>query len=221
MRTSRPHPSKGGTTGYDKWYRQEQLARFHNGDDIEVSMASIYRWMQRVDPFRATGNHQAESIRGVEQLLMAIFLFAYPTASEDEISTVLYDATGQLYDRQAVSRRMKELHLTKKKSSTEAYQAFLPHNIQRVNHFFSLPPPLGIVGVRRARWIDVDECGIELTLVNREFGHAHTSIRIQKPGHYTPDVKLTVLMAIEPGDLNLAPQVLVVSPGRVDGSELS
>jgi hypothetical protein len=43
-------PRFGGSGGYPVWYRQIQLEKFHAGEAIEVSLASIYRWdVRRTD----------------------------------------------------------------------------------------------------------------------------------------------------------------------------
>jgi transposase len=105
---------------------------------------------------------------------------------------------------------MKQMNLTKKKASTEAHQAFPPHNMLRVQHFFERPPPLGVHNVPRERLVDADECAFELTKTNRSSGHAGVGIRIRKPGFYTKDSKITVIAAIEPGDPNV--------PDHLDGS---
>lgn len=57
---------------------------------------------------------------------MAVFLFAFPDAATDEIAIYIYDMSENVYIRDVISRRMKELGLTKKRASTEAYQAFTP-----------------------------------------------------------------------------------------------
>lgn len=53
-------------------------------------------------------------------------------------------------------------------------------------------------------FIDVDEFGVAVQRMNKGHGRAHVSLRIWKPGHYTPDTKLTVLVAIKPGDGRIA-----------------
>jgi DDE superfamily endonuclease len=57
-----------------------------------------------------------------------------------------------------------------------------------------------VFGIERKRLIDFDESGYELKCTNRSYGHCHSSIRVRKPGHYTKNTKLTVIMAVEPGD---------------------
>ena len=77
---------------------------------------------------------------------MVFLLFAYPAAQEDEIAAFIYDSGGKIYERSQISSRLKELKMTKKKASAEAYQAFLPRNILRCERFWSQPPPAGVVG---------------------------------------------------------------------------
>jgi hypothetical protein len=155
-RTAKPNPANGGSSGYDVWFREQQVAKFNNGQPIDVAVATIYRWRDRMLTFRATGNKTSSTIVGEDQLLMVFLLFAYPEAQEDEIAAFIYDSGGQIYERSQISKRLKELNMTKKKASTEAYQAYTPRNILTCEQFWSQPPPVGIVGIPRCRLIDVD-----------------------------------------------------------------
>ena len=102
------------------------------------------------------------------------------------------------------------MDITRKRSSTEAYQAFSPQNQLKLHLFFTQGPPLGVNGVDRCRLIDIDEFGISLERTNKKYGYAHVSLWVRKPGHYTHDTKVTVIVAFEPGDPTL--------PDGVDGS---
>jgi hypothetical protein len=62
---------------------------------------------------------------------MVFLLFVYPAAQEDEIAAFIYDSGGKIYERSQISKRLIELKMTKKKGSTEAYQALTPRNILR------------------------------------------------------------------------------------------
>jgi hypothetical protein len=53
-----PYPGLGGGSGYDVWYCKQQLQRFDAGEAIDVSLASIYQWEDRLEPFRQTGNRE-------------------------------------------------------------------------------------------------------------------------------------------------------------------
>ena len=55
--------------------------------------------------------------------------------------------------------------------------------------------------------IDVDKCGIEITRTNRKYGHCSCGVRVVKPGQYSKDTKLTVILAVEAGDPALQPEV--------------
>ena len=102
------------------------------------------------------------------------------------------------------------MQVTRKVASSEAYEAFKPQNIHRVKLFWSKRPPLGVVSVQRRWFIDADEFGVTLNRCNRTRGYAVSFHRVRKPGHYVRNTKLTVLLAVEPGD----PQI----PAHIDGS---
>lgn len=212
-----PDPSRGGSRGFPLWYRQNVLNMVQNlgsvraaADASNVSQATIYQWQNRVEPYRMTGGREREALVGKDQFLMAQFIYIYPSATLKEIAAFLYTNTGNLYSDQLISRRLKDLDVTRKKASTEAYQAFSPQALLRLQLFFTRPPPLGVYGVRRRKLIDMDEFGVAIQDCNRSPGFSHRSLRIRKPGHYCRDTKITVIMAIEPGNPEL--------PAHVDGS---
>ena len=91
--------------------------------------------------------------------------------------------------------------------STEARQASLPINVFKREQFWSQPFPFGINGCERRRLIDIDECGRELQNTNRKYGHSFSGVRVVKPRHESRDTKLTVILAVEPGDPALNPEV--------------
>ena len=97
--------------------------------------------------------------------------------------------------------------MTRKIASIEAYQAFLPDNLLKCELFWSRGPPLGVVGIPRRRFIDVDEFSMSLTRCNRKRGYAMSFYRVRKSGHYVKDTKLTVIIAVEPGDERLPPHL--------------
>jgi hypothetical protein len=77
--------------------RQAQLDAFHNNE-----------------PIRVTGNKEKEKLVGTAQMLLVIYLYAFPDASTDEIATFIWNQSGELYDRQTIANRMRELQMTKK-----------------------------------------------------------------------------------------------------------
>ena len=200
-----PHPNRGGSRGYDVFYRQMQLDKINLGQPVDVSRSSISRWTRRITPRRQTGNKQRGQIVGGDLLNLVIYITAYKDATQDEIATFIYNEGGALYSRPTISTRMQELDITKKKASTEAYQANSDDAQFRVYCFFNCPPPLGIYQVPRRKLIDVDEFGVTLEKCSRTGGWAVKVQRVRKDGHYKAGCKLTVLFAIEPGDPRLPP----------------
>lgn len=148
----------------------------------------------------------------MDQLLLAIFYYVWPDASAKEASSFIFNNNGGLwlYSPQAIRKWLGKMDITWKSSSTEAYQAFPPQNHLKLHLFFTQGPPLGISGVDQCHLIDIDEFGISLERINKEYGYTHVSVWVWKPGHYTRDTKVTVIVAFEPGDPTL--------PDGVDGS---
>ena len=203
-----PHPSHGGSGGYDVWFREEQLARAQAGEDVDVSLSSLRRWGERLHPYRQTGNKAREQVVGVDLINLVTFLRAWPEATLDEMAVFLYNEGGPLYSKQVLSKRLAELEITKKRASTEAYQAQRADVQFRVWSFFNCPSPLGIFQVPRRKLIDVDEFGVTMEKCNRTGGWALRVFRVRKDGHYHFGAKITVIFAIEPGDPRLPPHVL-------------
>jgi hypothetical protein len=140
----------------------------------------------------------------------------YPDSYEDKIATFIYNQGGGLYPNLTISRWLKELNISKKVVSTEAYQAFPPINLFKVELFWTHPPPLGVRTIPRGKFIEVDEFGVELNHYNRTRGWAIKYFQIGKAGHYSWTQKLTVLIGIEPGDPRLPANIpgSIKNPGR-------
>ena len=117
-----PHPSRGGSSGYPVWYRQQQLTRFCAGMQIDVSVSTIYRWQKRLEPHCQNGNGPRTTIIGADLLNLVTFITAWPDAHLDEMACFIYNEGGNLYSTQAISKRLAELEITKKKASVEGYQ---------------------------------------------------------------------------------------------------
>ena len=99
--------------------------------------------------------------------------------------------------------RLDELQITRKRASTEAYQAQRQDVQNRVWMWFNTGPPTGVFGVPRKKLIDVDEFGVTFERCNRKYGWAPKFSRVRKDGHYGHGTKITVLFAIKPGDPTL------------------
>ena len=207
-RTPHPHPRVGGSRGYSVPMRGNQLWSYQNGFPLTASRRLIMRWAQRLHPYLSTGNRARNKIMGLEQYLMILFLLAWPDVRIDEIIAFIANAgPGRIYSRAQVTRRMRELGLTKKVGSTEAKQGSFPVNMFKRKAFWTNAPPFGVNGCERRKLIDFDECGIELQRSNRKYGHCYSGIRVVKPGHYSKDTKLIIILAIEAGDPALEPGV--------------
>ena len=212
QRRTPPDPSDGGSTGYPEWYRQEQLAAHQNGQEVSVSAASISRWSRRLGRYRQTGNSDRNQLVGIDLINLVVILTAQPTATIDEMAIHIYNEGGDLYSTELISMRLRELEVTKKKVSTEAYQAERADVKWRVYTFWNHPPPMGVRGVPQYKLIDVDEFSITLEKCNRTEGWEIKCRRVRTDGHYKSGLKLTVLLAIEPGD----PRVPAGLRGGVD-----
>lgn len=207
-RTPKPHPRVGGTRGYPVEMRESELWSHDHGLPLVASRRSVQRWNRRLHPYLMTGNRDRNVIVGLDQFNLVLFLLAWPDARLDEIIAYIANAgNGKVYTRGQVTKRLKELGMTKKVGSTEARQASLPINIFKREQFWNMPVPFGVNGCERRRLIDVDEIGIEIQRSNRKYGHSFTGVRVVKPGHYSRDTKLTVILAVEAGDPELAPEV--------------
>ena len=131
-----PHPRNGGSRGYPLWQRIRALDMMWGYNDYELAAnaigchpISVRRWEQRITPFRMTGNRQRQRITAADQLLLSICLFIYPEANLDQICIFIVANGGDVYTRPTVSKRCKELGLSRKRSSREAYEAYSPASI--------------------------------------------------------------------------------------------
>jgi len=77
---------------------------------------------------------------------LVTFLRAWPEATLDEMAVFLYNEGGQLYSKKRLSERLAELEITKKRASTEAYQAQREDVQFRVWSFFNCPSPRNFSG---------------------------------------------------------------------------
>ena len=124
-----PHPSRGGTRCYPVWWCEQEVQQFIEGDDTESSSSTVYRWIERVRPYRMAGNKDSNRLVSFDLFLLSLCIFMHPDATQDQIATFIFNEGGGLYSRSDISRTLADLKVTRKRSSTEAYQAHLPHNI--------------------------------------------------------------------------------------------
>eukprot|EP00536_Pseudo-nitzschia_multiseries_P001434 jgi/Psemu1/3350/gm1.3350_g len=94
----------------------------------------------------------------------------------------LYNDGIGLHSNQLISQRLKELQFTNKKPSIKAFKACSPANMRREFLFWNRQLPIGVVGIPRKHFIDT-------------------------VGNYEKGQKLTVMIAVEPGDPELPADV--------------
>jgi len=116
----------GDSGGYPVWYRENQLDKFNAGEAIEVSLASIYRRDVHHEPFRQTGNGPRTTVVGVNLLNLVTYITALPDGTLDEMAAFIYNEGGGLYSRQAISNRLQDFDVMRKKASTKGYQTQPP-----------------------------------------------------------------------------------------------
>ena len=165
-----PDPTRGGAPGHPYHYRIQQLQKAADGEDIDVSDSSIYRWNIRPAPYRITGNSQRSQVVGIDMFNLVFFVITRPDATLEEMAVDIYNCGGELFSVSAISCRLQDLDITKKKASVEAYQAQREDVQFRLLFFFDSPPPIGINGVPRFKLIDFNEFGITLEQCNRTGG---------------------------------------------------
>ena len=132
------NPSRGGSPGFPIYQRMYALHTLNqtNSEEaaanvVQCSARTIRRWVQRLIPFRKTGGIPRAQLTGGDQLLLGICIFIYPNATSDEICAFIVANRGGIYSRQAVTKRCKNLGLNQKRSSKEAYAAFLTSSIDK------------------------------------------------------------------------------------------
>jgi len=210
-----PDPGRGGSRGYSEEYRRLVLSLEAAGLPFPAkNLRSMYRWKKRLTPCRMTGNKATQKMNGEARLLLVLYKKIWPEAQHDEVIAFIADSSrgNIVYSRSDISNALGDLDMTRKRASTTAHQAFTPRTLRRVADFWSRPHPLGIVGTPRRAMIDCDEFGLAWDDANRNFGHNLKGLEVRKIGKYgRGEVKVTVIIAIEPGNPQLAPGV----PGSV------
>ncbi len=71
-----PPPRFGGSSGYPVWYCAIQMEKFHAGEEIQVSLLSMYRWDVRPGPYSQTGNRLRTTVVGVDLLNLVTYITA-------------------------------------------------------------------------------------------------------------------------------------------------
>lgn len=126
---------------------------------------------------------------------------ALPKASFDELNAFLFvmnvdDPANRLHSFSQLHRAEGSIRITHKRSSTTAYQAMSPANIQKPHNFWNMPYPFGCVGINARDMIDLDEAGIYPNETNRKYGKSVAGNQCREVGTYVRDSKLNILMAV-------------------------
>ena len=82
-----------------------------------------------------------------------------------------------------------------------AYQDLLLRNKRKRWCYWNLLYPSGIVDIHRHDLIDIDECGVKLSTVDRSIGKAYIGKRVKQSGLHSKSDEWTLLLAIS-GDPN-------------------
>lgn len=125
-------------------------------------------------------------MHGEDGYLLVLYRLTYPKAQADEIIAFIAtnSSTHHIYSRGDISKREKELGFTRKRATTEAYQAELPINRAKCYQFWHMAYPYGVVGTPRRFLIDSDECGVWLERTNRTGGKAVCGVAVREAGKY-------------------------------------
>jgi hypothetical protein len=140
-----------------------------------------------------------------DQLFMVLCYFIWPDADPDEVRCFIFNHTegDYLYSREEIIGRVEELQIFQEHPPTEAFPGLTLESLRNHQYFWTQPPTLGVVTVRRSQLIDFDEFGVEFAPGHGAEGHAGPHVRFRTPGLYTPTMKATVLLAVEAGDPNV------------------
>jgi transposase len=208
-----PHPSRGGSRGYDIHHRQMVVDSYRAGNPAPGGMLrSIQRWIVNgVIPFRMTGNKPSSDLSGEYLLLLVIFKFIWPQSNYCECIAFIANESddARIFLEFEIGLALRKLGYTQKVTSTVAYQAFTQVNLDRRRLFWTRPWPVGIHGIPRRQLIDADEFGLHLNAANRKYGSAPVGLKIRKPGNYDRGTfKLTIILAVETGDPDIPAGVI-------------
>ena len=209
------HPRKGGSHGYPLWLRIQVIEHVydHGVNDAhthyDISKKTIRRWLRRLAPYQQTGNHERSNLTARDQILLGLCLHLFPRADDEDVCSFIYANGGELYSQQDISSRCNDIRVTRKRASLESSYAYSPRNIIRTRQFWNEGPRVGVHGVPRHRLIDVDEASFCLKKVEKKYGRAFRACRVRDIANYKRgSLTLNLLMAVEPGDPNLAPNQL-------------
>ena len=89
-----PHPSRGGSRGYDIPFRQMILENHNAGRPVPRSlMRSVRRWARNHIPRRMTGNKSRSELSGYYLFLLVLFKMIWPHSSYYECIAFIANET--------------------------------------------------------------------------------------------------------------------------------
>jgi len=222
------HPSRGGNPYSDEMRRMVLQMHFNGVNlcnlppefaDIRLNnkfpchitcrdWIRIFHEAGDICPKRATGNRYAE--REISELVLewlALYRAVLPKATLAECRAFLFhmDPAQPPYSNSQVHRAEQLLDFKRKAASTTANFATLPSNMLKRKLYWTMPPPLGMVGVAVADIIDIDEAGYFLESSNRNYGKTVSCLRCSQNGVYGRGEKVNLLLAISGDDVNRMP----------------
>ena len=221
------HPSECRSFAYSQEMREQAIDnRLHGEDDIDnptivrqrneglyPSEQTVDRWMGRVNEhghalaFRRTGNRRSQrEIKNRDLVLLALYRSALPKSTIAEVNAFLFtmnmaDPENRFHSYSQIHRAEGSILITKKRSSTTAFQAMDPTNLQKRQNFWNMPYPFGCTDIDPRDMIDLDEAGIYLNETNCKYGKSAVGGRSREVGTYIRERKLNILLAIS-GDEN-------------------
>ena len=225
FKKAKVHPSEKRGYAYSQDIRELAIENRQNGNDNDAgivqlrgakkypSTRTVNRWMTRnnmfghVRPFRRTGNNRAKrEVRNRDLFLLALYRAALPKSTSAEVNAFLFEmrrglvANNRFYSSSQITRAEQSLNLTRKRSSTSAYQAHSLDNRILRDMFWNMRYPYGIANIPARDQIDLDEAGMDPNGINRHYGKSTEGERSSQAGMYGRSGNLTILLAIS-GDL--------------------
>jgi hypothetical protein len=215
-----PHPSECRGNPYSQDTREMAVQNRLNGNDnlpatVLLQEQHLYphpdtvsRYINRqrevghARAYRHTGNARSErEVQGVNLIWLSLFRVALPKATSAEINAFLYemnvhDPQYEIYSASQICRAEQRLHLTKKRSSTTAYQALDPRNVLWRDNYWNMDYPFGIADQDPRKMIDLDEASGSVDGANRSRGTCLVGNRAREVGPYSKSEKVTLLMAV-------------------------
>ena len=135
LRRVAPHPSRGGSQGYDVAFCVDAINWRMQGYQVRPSDKLLHRWLENgVRPKMKCGGRK-RWLKAQHILMLTTFLLAHPDATTFECKAFIYcNTTNNLVVGETTIRRaLSSIGFSRKIVSHTATQAFAPINVQQ--HF--------------------------------------------------------------------------------------